>query len=29
MYGLGGFMPDKLPYPTNYRAAELGAMRTH
>ncbi len=29
MYGLGGFMPDNLPYPTNYRAAELGAMRTH
>jgi hypothetical protein len=29
MFGVGGLMPDNLPYPTNYTAAELGAMRTH
>lgn len=29
MFGIGGFMPDNLPYPMNYTAAELGAMRTH
>lgn len=29
MFGIGGFMPDDLPYPTSYTAAELAAMRTH
>jgi hypothetical protein len=29
MFGIGGFMPDYLPYPANYTAAELAAMRTH
>jgi len=29
MFGSGGLMPDFLPYPTNYTATELGAMRTH
>ena len=29
MFGIGGFMPDYLPYPTNYKPAELAGMRTH
>lgn len=29
MFGTGGFMPDYLPYPTNYTAAELAGIRTH
>lgn len=29
MFGIGGLMPDNLPYPTNYTNTEVGAMRTH
>lgn len=29
MYGLGGLMPDNLPFPTRYESYELQLMRTH